>query len=60
VRELAPGRDGEAVRARVQRVDVEAVGGDDRDRNEEEDAEPGDLDAVEAVAGEERAVEVAE
>jgi hypothetical protein len=40
VRDAAPAVEGEAVRPREERVDVEAVRRDDRDRQDEEDAEP--------------------
>ena len=48
VEEVVPGREREAVRAREERVDVEAVRGDDRDRDDEEDDEPGERQAEQA------------
>jgi hypothetical protein len=48
VRERAPRVEREPVRAREQRIDVEAVRRDDRNRDDEEDDEPGDRKAEQA------------
>jgi hypothetical protein len=45
VDERAPSVEREAVLPRQQGVDVEAVGGDDRDRQDEEDDEPPEREA---------------
>ena len=48
MQEVVPGLEREAVRAREERVDVEAVGGDDRDRHDEEEGQPGERQAEQA------------
>ena len=51
VHERSPGREREAVRAREERVEVDAVRRDDRDRRDEEHDEPGERQAEQTRRG---------